>query len=128
MESLLVGASNVDSIKCCYGNISKLAPDKTSCVVHIPPRKQLGDFGPAVSQQRTGFVDDEVFFVGPGRLLDMGAQVVVPALTTLFPQPAREFLGNDGPFRSVFAYEFDHLCRAKIKRPVLFPIIKSLLF
>lgn len=78
-----------------------------------------------------GFVDDQVFFFGPRALLDLGVQVVVPALATLFPQPALEFLGNHAPlFGAIFAHEFHHLHRDKTEKLLeslaLFPIIKSL--
>ena len=65
--------------------------------MHIPAGQQLGDLGPAVPQQRAGLVDDEVLLFGPGALLDLGVQVVVPALATLLPQPALQLLSDHTP-------------------------------
>lgn len=62
-----------------------------------PPREQLGDLGPAVSQQAVGLVDDEVLLGRPRGLLHVGIEVVVPAFSALLAQPALQVPGHYGP-------------------------------
>lgn len=75
-----------------------------------PSREQLGDLGPAVSQHAVGFVDDEILLCGPGGLLHVRVEVVVPALAALLPQSPLQVFGHRGPlFITVFIYQLDHL-------------------
>lgn len=62
-----------------------------------PPREQLGDLGPAVSQQAVGLVDDKVLLSRPRGLLHIGVEVVVPAFSALLAQPALQVTGHYGP-------------------------------
>lgn len=62
-----------------------------------PPREQLGDLGPTVSQQAVGLVDDEVLLGCPRGLLHVGIEVVVPAFSALLAQPALQVPGHYGP-------------------------------
>ena len=64
---------------------------------YLPPREQLGDLSPAVSEQAVSLVDDEVLLCCPRRLLHIGIEVVVPTLSTLLPQSALQMLGYHGP-------------------------------
>lgn len=63
----------------------------------LPSREQLGNLSPAVSQQAVSLVDDEVLLGRPRRLLHIGVEVVVPALSALLPQPALQVLGHHCP-------------------------------
>lgn len=64
---------------------------------YLPSREQLCYFHPAVSKKAVSLVDDEVFLSSPWTLLHIGIEVVVPALSALFPQPALQVLGNHCP-------------------------------
>ena len=44
----------------------------------------LGDLGPAVAHAGVQLVEELVLLLGPRRLLDLGVEVVVPALAALF--------------------------------------------
>lgn len=75
-----------------------------------PSRQHLGDLGPAVSQHAVGFVDDKILFWGPGGLLHVRVEVVVPALAALFPQSPLQVFGHHSPlFITVFIHQLDHL-------------------
>lgn len=84
---------------------------------HSPSRQHLGDLGPAVSQHAVRFVDDEILFCGPGGLLHVRVEVVVPALATLFPQSPLQVFGHHSPlFITVFIHQLDHLHTDQMKR------------
>jgi len=73
---------------------------------HTPSREQPGNLSPPVSQNGVGFEDDEVFFIGPGTLFDQWVELVVPALTTLFPQPSFQLPCDQGPvFGAVLVHQ-----------------------
>lgn len=55
-------------------------------------------------------VDDEIFVWGPGRLLDVWIEVVVPALSALLPETALQVLGHHRPLLvAVLLHELNHL-------------------
>lgn len=51
----------------------------------VPPRKQSGDFGPAISQNAMGFADEKVFYSSPGLFIYRRVQMIVPAFSALLP-------------------------------------------
>lgn len=56
------------------------------------------------------FVDDSILFLGPGGLLHLRVEVVVPTLSTLLAYAALQVLSDNGPpLRAVFVYQFNHL-------------------
>lgn len=75
--------------------------------MYSPSREQLGNLSPAVTQQAVRLVDDEVLLRRPRRLLHIGIEVVVPALSTLLPQSALQVLGYHRPL--LVAVEIDEL-------------------
>lgn len=74
---------------------------------HLPSGKQLCYLYPAVSKSPVSPVDDEVFLSSPRRFLHIGIEVVVPALSALFPEPALQMLGYQCPL--LVAIEIDKL-------------------
>lgn len=74
---------------------------------YLPSRKQLRYLHPAVSKSPVSLVDDEVLLSGPRRFLHIGIEVVVPALSALFPKPAFQMLGYHCPL--LVAIEIDKL-------------------
>ena len=53
-------------------------------------------------------VNDPVFFLSPGRLLDLRVEVVVPALAALLPDPPLQVLGDQGPpLGAVLSHQLD---------------------
>lgn len=76
----------------------------------LPSRQQLGNLSPAVSEQAVSLVDDEVLLGGPRRLLHVGIEVVVPALSALLPQSTFQMLGNHSPLLvAVEIYKLNNL-------------------
>ena len=64
-----------------------------------------------------GLVDDPVLLLGPGALLHLGVQVVVPALPALLADAALEVLGDHRPaLRPVLMDQVDHLGTGEEKR------------
>jgi hypothetical protein len=51
-----------------------------------------------VRERETHQDDLLVLFQGPGLLVDVRVQMVVPSFTALFPNPSRQFSCNFGPF------------------------------
>lgn len=43
-------------------------------------RQQLGDLGPFIAESAVGVEDEAILFGRPGRLLDVGAEMVVPPM------------------------------------------------
>lgn len=64
---------------------------------YLPSREQFCYLHPAVSKKAVSLVDDEVFLSSPWTFLHTGIEVVVPALSALFPQPALQVLGYHCP-------------------------------
>lgn len=62
-----------------------------------PPRQQLGDIRPAVSQHSLGLTDDAVFFRCPAAFLHRRVQVVVPSLADLLPVTTVHVFGDERP-------------------------------
>lgn len=78
----------------------------------LPSRQQFGNLSPAVSQHAVRFVNDQILLCGPGGLLHVRVEVVVPALATLLPQSPLQVFGHHSPlFITVFIHQLDHLHR-----------------
>lgn len=76
----------------------------------LPSRQQLGDLSPAVAQAFVGLVDDAVLFLGPGGLLYLRVQVVVPTLTALLSDASLQVLSNHRPaLGAIFMNQVNHL-------------------
>lgn len=57
-----------------------------------------------------GLVDDEVLLLGPGGLLDLGVEVVVPTFAALLADAALQVLGDHRPaLRAILVHELDDL-------------------
>jgi hypothetical protein len=62
-----------------------------------PSFQNFGDFGPFVALATVAEVEDPLLVATPLDLLDLGVQVVVPPLSALLPDPARQVLSDLGP-------------------------------
>lgn len=75
-----------------------------------PPWEQLCYFSPAVSQFLMCLVDDPVLLLGPGCLLHLWVQVVVPAFAALLADTTLQVLGDHRPaLGAVLLHQLDHL-------------------
>lgn len=69
---------------------------------------KFGNFGPLITPLFMGVVDDAVLFFGPGRLLDLRVQMIMPSLPTLLANATFEVFGDEGPpLGPIFADELD---------------------
>lgn len=66
----------------------------------------LGNVTPLVAHFGMQLDNHRVFPLGPFYLFDVGVQVVVPSLATLFPDSSGQEFRNSGPIRSPM---FEHL-------------------
>ena len=64
-----------------------------------PAGDELGDLGPLVAPLLVRVVDDSVLLVGPGRLLDLRVEVVVPTFSALLSNAALQLLGCNKDYR-----------------------------
>lgn len=79
------------------------------CVVGST-RETLCNFRPAIAKLRVGKDELSIFLRTPFLALDIGIEVIVPALSTLLPDASRKLLGDFRPtFRSEVSNEFDDL-------------------
>ena len=70
---------------------------------------QLGYLGPLIAPLLVSVVDDSVLLVGPGGLLDLRVEMVVPPLSTLLTNPSFQVFGNQSPsLRPVLPHEFNY--------------------
>lgn len=64
--------------------------------------ENLGNVRPFVALALVRDVENQLLLETPGVLLDLGVQMVVPALSALLSDPAREVLGDRGPLLCTF--------------------------
>lgn len=65
-------------------------------------RQILGDFRPPIPKLLVQLVNESVFVLGPCALFDIGIEVVVPTLATLFPSATLQmFRYQSPPLRSI---------------------------
>ena len=64
--------------------------------------KNLGNISPLVALAFVRNVEDQLLLETPSILLDLGVEVVVPALSALLSDPPREVLSNCGPLLGTF--------------------------
>ena len=66
------------------------------------PFENLCNVCPLVALALVGDVEDQLLLKAPGVLLDLGVEMVVPALSALLADPAREVLRDRGPLLCTF--------------------------
>ena len=75
-----------------------------------PTRKQLRDLGPSISKGFVSLKNLPVLLFPPRLLVNVGVEVVVPALPALLPNSARQMPCNQTPLlRTVLSDELDDL-------------------
>ena len=67
--------------------------------------KNLGDFGPLISVIFLQNVQNQVLFKTPFCFLDLGIEMIVPALPALFADLSRQVLGNRAPVAGAFLFD-----------------------
>ena len=79
------------------------------CIVGAP-REELGDLSPTVPESFVSLENFPVLLIAPRILVDVGIEVVVPALAALLSDAAGEVTSNERPLlRAVLAHERDDL-------------------
>lgn len=75
---------------------------------NVPAGEQLCNLGPLVAPLAMCLIDDTVFLLCPGRLLDAGVEVIVPAFATLLADPTLKMASDQRPLLGAVSLDQRH--------------------